>query len=281
MGTQESPPFHRRRLGRTLRELRDRARMSPSEVCRRLEFSPARLSRMENGLTAPDVLVVKGMLDEYGVPFNEWEPYLQLAREARRKGWWQLHGLPAMGYIALEAAADTVSEFALAYVPGLLQTEAYTRAVLSESLVRRTPQQFDSDVTVRMIRQKRLSAPNDPLKLAAVLDESVLAHLVGGSAVMHAQYEHLLRLAELPNLTLQVVPRSRGAHVGMSSAFTVLGFPEVDDPDIAYIAHVAGSVQVEKPDQVRTCRLTFDRLRSQALSPAASIELVERLVAGS
>jgi hypothetical protein len=172
----------------------------------------------------------------------------------------------------------------LAHVPGLLQTEDYAQAVLSEPLVRCTPPQLEGQVTVRKIRQHRLSDPDDPLKLDAVLNESVLNHPVGGPAVMHAQCEHLLRLAELPNLTQRVMPLTRGVHVGVNSAFTVLSFPAADDPDIAYIAyiaHIAGSVQVEKPDEVCTCRLAFDRLRTEALSEAESIALVERLVAKS
>lgn len=278
MGDPQSPPFRRRRQGKELRELRESARMSPAEVCAALEFSAARLSRLENGQTAPDVVVVKSLLDVYGIPASDWEPYLELARDAKRKGWWQAHGLPAMGYVALEAAADSVCDFALAHVPGLLQTQEYARVVLGESLVRRSTTEFENQVAVRGIRQDRLTDERDPLTLDAVLDEGVLTRPVGGSDVMRAQLDHLVMLAELDTVTLRVLPSEHGAHIGMNSAFTVLGFPEHDEPDIAYVAHVAGSLQLEKLEQVGACKLAFDRLRSQALPADESVALVERLV---
>lgn len=273
---EQSPPFRRRRQGKVLRELREAARMSPHEVCAKLEFSPARLSRLENGQTAPDIVLVKSMLDLYGIPVNDWEPYLELAREAKKKGWWQAHGLPAMGYTAVEAAASTVREFALAHVPGLMQTSDYTRAVLAEMPMGRTQQQFDNDVAVRAIRQQRLTS-DDPLNLTAVVDEGVLTRPVGGRDVMRAQLEHMLMLAELPTVSLQVIQTSGGAHPGMNSAFTVLRFPDVDDADIAYVEHVAGSLLLEKAEQVRTARLVFDQLRAEALPPDDSAALLARL----
>ena len=274
---EQSPPFRRRRQGKVLRELREAARLSPQEVCAKLEFSPARLSRLENGQTAPDIVLVKSMLDLYGVPVNDWEPYLELAREAKMKGWWQAHGLPAMGYTAVEAAANSVREFALAHVPGLMQTRDYTRAVLAEMPIQRTVHEFENQVTVRAIRQQRLTSDDDPLQLAAVVDESVLTRPVGGRHVMRGQLEHMVMLAELSTVSLQVIRTSGGAHPGMNGAFTVLGFPDADDVDIAYLEHVAGSLLLEKAEQVRTARLVFDQLRAEALSPDDSAVLLARL----
>lgn len=277
MSEQPSPPFRRRRQGKVLRDLRESARMSPQDVCAALEFSPARLSRLENGQTAPDIVLVKSLLDTYGIPVNDWEPYLEMAREAKKKGWWQAHGLPAMGYVALEAAANSVRDFALAHVPGLMQTRDYTRAVLAEMPMSRTAQEFENQVTVRAIRQRRLTSDEDPLSLTAVVDESALTRPVGGRDVMRTQLEHMLLLAELPTVSLRVIPTSNGAHVGMNSAFTILGFPDADDPDIAYLGHVAGSLQLEKPEQVRTARLVFEQLRAQALSSEDSVIMLARL----
>ncbi|WP_116046109.1 helix-turn-helix domain-containing protein [Amycolatopsis palatopharyngis] len=277
MSEQQSPPFRRRRLGRTLRDLRESARMSPAEVCARLEFSPARLSRMENGQTAPDIVIVKSLLDEYGIPVNDWEPYLELAREAKQKGWWQAHGLPAMGYVALEAAANSVWDFALAYVPGLLQSRGYVEAVLRASTLRRTEQQVQDQIAVRMRRQHRLLSEDGGLELIAVVDEGVLHRTVGGLEVMRDQLRHITNLAATPTVTVHVVPSTVGVHVGMEGAFTVLAFPEADDPDIAYLEHVTGALQLEKKDEVRACRLTFELLRNQALDPTDSIGLIKRL----
>ncbi|MQA10412.1 MAG: helix-turn-helix domain-containing protein [Pseudonocardiaceae bacterium] len=277
MGEQMSLPFRRRRLGKVLRELREAARLTPSEVSARLEFSPARMSRMESGQTAPEPVVLKALLDVYGVPASDWGPYLELGKEARKKGWWQAYGLSAMGYVGLEAAASSVRDYELAYVPGLLQTEEYIRAVLSQNPAGFKPRQFENEVEVRLIRQRRLTEEEDMLTLTAIVDEGVLRRPVGGVQVMRAQLYRLTVLAELPRVTLQVVPTSAGAHPGMMSAFTILSFPDAEDRDIAHIAHVAGSVQLEKAEQVSTCTLRFDRLRTEALTPSASAELIERV----
>ena len=277
MSTQQSPPFYRRQFGRRLRDLRESVRMAPGEVCARLEISPARLSRLENGQTAPDMLVVKALLDLYGIPVNDWEPYLEEARDARKKAWWQSYGLSANGYTALETAANSVSEFALAYLPGLLQTEAYARAALFEDLRRRTPIQLDNQIAVRLRRQQRLLDPEN-FSLSVVIDETALLRPVVPTDLMHEQLTHLLEVAEWPNVELQVLPVAGGAHVGMNGAFVVLGFPDVSEGDIAYVEHVAGALQLEREEQVRACKLSYDRLRTKALDPAESAEMIRRLL---
>ncbi|TCP54116.1 helix-turn-helix protein [Tamaricihabitans halophyticus] len=279
MGEHDSPPFWRRRLGKVLRELRESARISPSEACTRLDFSPARLSRMESGQTAPEPVVLKAMLDVYGVPASDWTWYLDLGREARKKGWWQAYGLSAMGYVALEEAASSVRDFGLAYIPGLLQTEDYVRAVLRDSPARFTKVRFENEVDVRLIRQRRLVSDADALDLTAFVDEGALRRPVGGPQVMRTQLHWLVARAELPNVTLRVVPTAVGQHAGMMSAFTVLSFPSLQDPDIAYVEHAAGSVFLEKADEVRACTLRFDRLDALALPVDESVELIERIAA--
>lgn len=280
MGEQKSPPFRRRRLGKTLRQLRESAQLTLEDVDERIELPRSRLARYETGQQSPEVIVVKAMLDLYGIPVNDWEPYLDQTREARDRGWWQIYGLPAMGYVALETAACSVHEFALAHMPGLLQTEAYVRAVLSTSLIPRSDERFENQVSVRLRRQRRLTdLDDDGLQLSAVIDESVLYRPVGGVEVLREQLDHLLIVAELPEVEVRVLPNSVGAHLGLMSAFIVLGFPEADEADVAYLEHIAGSVQIEKDDQVRDCKLTFARLRDQALSPDESMALIERVLA--
>lgn len=279
MGEQQSPPFRRRRLGKVLRRLRESAGLSLDETSERLEISRSRLWRFEVGEAAPEVVLVKALLDVYGVPVDAWEPYLQVAREARLKGWWQAYGLPAMGYVAVEAAASGIQDFALAYVPGLLQTEPYIRAVLATAPLPRSDEEFERQVAVRRRRQRRLTDPEDGLRLDVVIDEGVLLRPIGGTKVMRDQLEYLAIAAELPDVTLQVLPTAVGAQYGMMGAFTVLSFAESEEGDIAYVAHVAGSVQMEKEEPVRECRLTFTRLRDQALSPEDSVALIERIAA--
>ncbi|GAB3486927.1 helix-turn-helix domain-containing protein [Amycolatopsis cihanbeyliensis] len=279
MSAQESPPFRRRYLGRLLRELREDVRMSTGEVCGRLEISAPRLSRIENGRTAPDIVIVKAMLDLYGLPVNDWEPYEQLAREARKKAWWQEFGVEARGYVALEAAAARLHHFELGNIPGLLQTEAHARTLFGKLSKRRSKHWVEDQTAVRLIRQQRLRSEENPLELVAIVDETVLWRPVGGREVHRAQLWHLLEVAELPTVTLQVLPLSASPHVGMDGSFHVLSFAEKDEPDLAWVDHVFGSLQIEKKTEVRACKLAFEALRTEALTPADSVALIREVLA--
>lgn len=274
VGTQQSPPFQRRMLGKKLRHLRGEAGFTASEVAKRLEISTGRLSRIENGEVAPDIPLAKYLLDLYGIPVNDWEPWLEEARAARKaKGWWQAYGVAARGYVALETAAISVTTFEIAHMPGLLQTEEYMRAFFR--LRHSDERNIKNQVHVRLIRQQRLHADEDRLELRCVIDEAVLHRQVGSSPIMKRQLGHIVDVAQAPNVTVQVVPRDARPYVGMDGAFTVLGFRR--EPDLAYVENVAGSFQVEKDDQVRACRLAFDEIRSVALDPAASATLIRSL----
>jgi hypothetical protein len=165
------------------------------------------------------------------------------------------------------------------YVPGLLQTSDYARAVFEGSLRRRSSRILERDVTVRMIRQERLTSVERPLELFAVIEETVLHRPVGGVAVMRAQLAHLVEAAALDTVTVQVLPTDVGAHPGIDGAFTVLSFEGLGEPDIGYAEHPMGSVHVEKEEDVTLARLVFDHLRSVAHSPAESVALIERVAA--
>lgn len=276
MGTHQSPPFQRRMLGKKLRELREEAGLKAAEVARRTEISTGRLSRIENGEVAPDIPLAKFLLDLYVIPVNDWEPYLDQVRAARQaKGWWQAYGVAARGYTALETAASSIRTFELAHMPGLLRTEAHTTAGFRHL---HTDLSFiKNQVRVRMIRQQRLHSADDRLEVAAIVDQTVLTRQVGTRQVMKEQLRHLIEVAKLPNVTLQVVPADRGTYVGMDGAFTLLSFPGPGEPDLAYVEHAAGAVQIEKADQVQACSLVFDRIRSDALDPADSAALIRRI----
>lgn len=276
MGTQQSPPFLRRQLGRMWQKLRKQAGLTYEDVNRRLEISVGRLSRLESGETAPDIVLARSLLDLYCIPVNDWEPVLEQVREARKKGWWQAHGLAALGFVALETAASSIRTFTLAFVPGIMQTERYARAVYQASLLRRTPADIDNEIAVRLIRQKRLTSEDDRLEVAAIIDETALSRPVGGSEVMGEQLQRIAELSELPNVTVQVLPKEVGANLGMMGAFMVLEFADVPDGDILYIEHVVGALNAEKHEQVRFARLTFERLRTEALNPVESLALLER-----
>ncbi|GDY31302.1 helix-turn-helix domain-containing protein [Gandjariella thermophila] len=271
-----SPIVPRLRLARELKRLREIARLSLDHAAKELDVSTATLSRIENGKQGVNVHLVRSMLDLYNGS-DCWNELLDLARQARRKGWWQEYGISDYGYVALETDAAVVRDFQLTLVPGLLQTSAYARAVFeAEGDV--PSRDIGRHVDVRMLRQGRLHA-DEPLVLEAVVHEHALRSLVGGAVAMREQLLNISELAALPNVTLHVLPAAAGAHVSMQGAFTVLSFPRDVLPDRLYIAHSTGALHIEKVDQVRAARLKFDRLRGCALDPDASIRFV-RQVAG-
>ena len=269
----------RRQLARTLRELRVHAGMTIEAAAPLLDFSASKLSRIENAHQGVDVHIVRSMLDLFDVGGNRWTEILELTREASTKGWWRAYGLDDKGYLPLESEAGDVRDYTVTYVPGLLQTAEYARAMFEASLQRRSAEILERDVRVRMIRQERLTSPIDPLQLAAVIDEPVLHRPVGGRSVMHAQLRYLVAAAALESVELQVLPSGIGAHPAMGGAFTVLGFEGLGEPDVGYVEHPMGSVHIEKEEDVARAKLVFDHLRSVALDPDESVALIERVAA--
>jgi transcriptional regulator with XRE-family HTH domain len=271
--------IRRRQLARRLRLLREQAGLTIEAAAPALDWSPSKLSRIENAHQSVDVHGVRSMLDHYGVGGATWTELIELTREARRLGWWRAYGLDDKGYLPLEAEATLVRDFTLTYVPGLLQTEDYARTLFVASMVRRTNEVLRRDIAVRMIRQKRLTSAEDPLELVAIVEEAVLHRPVGGPSVMRAQLERLIAAAALDTVTFQVLPTAVGAHAGVEGAFTLLSFDGLGEPDMAYVEHPMGAVHLEKDEDVARARLVFDHLRSAALGPAESVALVEGVAA--
>jgi hypothetical protein len=253
--------------------------MTLEEAAPALDFSPSKLSRIENAQQGVDVHAVRSMLDLYDVGGDRWTELVALAREAAQRGWWRAYGLDDRGYVPLEAAATRVHDFTVTYVPGLLQTADYAGAHFMGAARQRSAEALERAIAVRMIRQERLTDTEEPLELIAVVDETVLRRPVGGADVMRAQLRHLVVASALPTVTFQVLPMAVGAHPGLDGAFTVLSFNALDEPDVAYVEHPMGAVHIEKDQDVATARLVFDRVRSAALSPADSVALVERVAA--
>jgi hypothetical protein len=223
------------------------------------------------------VHLVKSILDLYNEA-DLWEEILDLTRRARQKGWWQAYGITDNGFIGLETEACLVRDFEATYVPGLLQTEDYARAVFRAEGVFKTDEAIMQHVAARMIRQKRL-VDNDGLELQAVVDEAVLRRPVGGLDAMRAQLRQMADRAALPNVRLHVLSTAVGAHVGMGGMFIILSFPNRAIPDTLYIEHVTGSVQSEIQDEIYRCSLKFDRLCADALDQDASIEFIRGVAA--
>lgn len=268
----------KRMLGRRLRELREDAGLTLDVAAPALDFSTSTLSRIEKGAQYANVHVVRSMLDLYNAGGPVWTELVELARAVRQRGWWRAHGIGDDSYVAFENEATLVLDFTLDYVPGLLQTTDYSRALIAASIARRSEDELENAVSVRTIRQERLRAADHPLELAAIVDESVLHRPVGGAAILGTQLAHLIDMAALPTVTLQVLPLAVTARTTMGSGFIVLSFGDLGEPDMAYVEHALGAVQLEKEDDVANGRVMFDRLRSDALSPADSTALLRQIV---
>jgi transcriptional regulator with XRE-family HTH domain len=269
----------RRQLARTLRELRLHAGLTIEAAAPRLDVSASKLSRIENAHQGVDVHIVRSMLDLFDIGGDRWEEILELTREASAKGWWRAYGLDDRGYLPLEADASAVREFAVSLVPGLLQTADYARALFLSSVRSRSKAILERDVTVRMIRQERLTSPDRPVQLLAVIDEGVLRRPLGCPDVMRAQLRHLIEAAEFDTVTLQILPTAVGDHPGYDGPFTVLSFDGLGEPDMGYAENPMGSMHIEQEEHVTRARLVFDRLQAVALPPTESIALVEEAVA--
>jgi transcriptional regulator with XRE-family HTH domain len=276
-GSRNGSSIRRRILGRRLRELREQAGFTLEAAAPALDASVSRLSRIETGQQKADVHLVKSMLDLFDAGGDNWTELLDLAREAGRRGWYRAYGLGDNSYVGYETEATQVLEYALGFVPGLLQVPDYTRALFDASPMRRSDMEREREVEIRAIRQQRLRSADDPLQVLAILDEAVLRNPVGGSATLQAQLVHLAAVAELPTVTLHVLPAGQGAHPALGSGFTLLSFGDLGEPDMAYVEHALGAAHLEKEPEVTLARLKFDQLRARALARAESTELIKRI----
>lgn len=274
MSTHRKPPYRRRKLGRRLRALRESAGLTMEAAAVKLDKSRTSLLRIESGDYKADVHLVRSMMDLY----DQWEEdLLDAVRDALKPSWFSTYGVEDMGYVDVEHEAARVNEYACQIVPGLLQTEDYIRAVIEGSRRRRTANQLQNEVSVRLIRQERLTSEENPIELVAIIDESALCREVGGPELMRGQLRHLIEMAALPTVTLQVLRFDVGIHSAMDGAFTLLEFPEPEEQPLLYQAYVSGALHIEDKDEVRAAKLVFGALRSEALSPADSVALIERL----
>jgi transcriptional regulator with XRE-family HTH domain len=273
---RRSPTLQRRRLGIELRRLRENAGLTIDQVAKSLECSDSKVSRIETGQVSATPRDVRDMLDLYQIAREQRDALVQVARQARQRGWWEAYGDSlAMPLAGLETEADQILEFETMAVPGLLQTMDYARAVLRIARPELLPQQLERWVAFRMARQALLTRANPP-RFSVVLEECVLSRPVGGRAIMREQLDHLSETAQFRNLTLQVLPLAVGEHVGMNGPFTLYQFNSREDPDVVYLEHSRGDLYLERAEQVDPYGLAFDQLRTLALSPEDSATLIAR-----
>jgi len=242
-----------------------------------LACSSSKISRIETGQSGVSQREVRDILAAYGVGGEQVEALVEIAREAKQRGWWQLFGsVLTSAYVGLEAAADTVWSYEVLVVPGLLQTEDYARAMIQAARPDMTDEEVEQRIRVRMNRQSLLSQ-DDPLQLALVLDEAVLHRPVGGPRVMREQLERLSAAYELPSVSLRVLPFAAGAHGGMDGTFTMLRYAEATNNDVVFAANAAGGLFLEKEEELQRYAEIFERLQASALSAVESREMIEEL----
>ncbi len=279
MSPFQSPTVRRRRLGHELRRLREQAGFTLEDVAGRLEWSGSKVSRIETAKVKVRPRDVTDLLDLYGVPDDQHRAkLLTLTREALQQGWWLQYddalGTGADIWIGMEAETVAFRIFTVQLASGLLQTPDYARAVLRAMWTSETVDQVERRVQVRMMRQELLTQEN-PAQLWSVMDEGVLHRPIGGREVMRGQLRRLMELGELPNVTLQVLPFSAGAHAGLDGPFNILELP-APDPEVVFIEHPFSSVFIERHEEVRHYTRTFDRLRATAMSPDDSLNYIKR-----
>jgi len=281
-GKRQTPTVRLRRLAAELRSLRASSGLTRDEVVERTGINVATMYRIEHARVRPQTRTLRTLLDLYGVENDQQAELVALLRDARERGW--LHAyqseLPEqyMTFIGFEGEARNSWNYESLFVPGLLQTEGYARAVITGTLPFASREEVERRVEVRMERREVLRNEN-PLELWGIVDEAALRRQVGGPAVMHAQLRQLLEATELPNITLQVIPFDAGAHAGMADSFVFLQFAEEAIPDVVSVETMAGELFLEAESDIRRYKLVFEHLRAVAASPDASRSLIASIVA--
>lgn len=269
-----APPIRRRRLGAALRRLRLGAGLTLQGAAERLEISDSTLSRLENGQGRLRRIDVAAALDVYGVEDEDLRTtLLNLTGQIRDKGWWQYYRRaipePYADYISVEAAATSIDAHTVQLVHGLLQTEAYTRALAEAWRVRAEPLDVDALVAVRRTRQRMLGGA-EPLRLRVVMHEGALRQSVGGPQVMRGQIERVIEESRRPNITIQIITHSAGAYSGLDEPFAIVGFGNPLEHDVVCLDNLTRTHFLETVDEVRNYASVFDQLRAAALSPERS-----------
>lgn len=267
---------YRRQLATRLRELREDADLTLTEVSERVEVSAGALSRIENGERGTTPVLVKALLDCYDLnDATPREDLLDLVRadQAHKRPWWRKYAAVINttqygGYLSLEASAVTLNSYEPLLVPGLLQTAGYAHAVISEMRPDLTARQVDTLVKVRIQRQQLLDKEEAP-KCWTVIDEAALRRRIGSEEVMLEQLDHLLTMSEHPRVTVQFLPFEAGAHVGLYGSFVLMGFPP-PTAEVVWVESFANSVCFEEPQDVGRYTDAFDHVRALALGPRES-----------
>ena len=276
------PTVRRMLVGARLRRLRTELGLTREEAAQAIRASEWKIHRLENGQVGFKDRDIIDLLARYQVTDPaEVADFLTLTREANTPGWWQHYGdvLPSWfrTYVDLEQAATLIRTYEGQFVPGLLQTDDYMRAVVRGAHLEESGEEVGRRVRLRMARQILLTRQGAP-RLWAVVDEAALRRPVGGKEVMRGQLERLIEATKLPNVTLQILPFAVGAHAAMGSAFSILRFADRELPDIVYLEHLTSALYLNKPDEVDQYLHVMESICVRAAAPDQTVELLDQIL---
>ncbi|MFJ6569884.1 helix-turn-helix domain-containing protein [Streptomyces sp. NPDC091292] len=279
MASNVNPTVRRRRLGQELRRLRELKGMTAEEVADRLLVSQSKISRLENGRRSISQRDVRDLCGVYEVEDHRIvDSLMQMAKDSRQQGWWHSFGdIPYSVYIGLETDAASLRVYDPQVVPGLLQTRPYAEALIAGALPETPSTDIDKRVQVRLRRQERIAAPENPLRLWTVLDEAALRRVVGNRGLMRDQLEFLVEQSQLPHVTVQVIPFDMGAHPGLNGQYAILEFPDAADSSVVYIEGVTSDLYLEKANDVQRYSVMYEHLRAQALNVDQSRQFISEI----
>ncbi|MFD1538476.1 helix-turn-helix domain-containing protein [Nonomuraea guangzhouensis] len=270
------------RLAAELRSHREKSGLSQEAVAEQMGWAESKLYRIENDKSRVLVRDVKRLVSLYEPEEAQAHAIVELARVAGEPDWWHQYSgaIPEwfQVYVALETSASHVFGYDSELVPGIMQTESYARTIMMTAPDRGPDEEIENQVKVRINRQARLTGTN-PLNLWIVLNEGVVRRKVGGPDVMREQIEHLIEIAQLRNVTLQVLPYEVGEHSAMHGSFTILQFPPAHDPDKVYLEQQIGGIYTQKTNEVERYKLLYDDVRARALGPGETIGMFRSIVA--
>ncbi|MCG5436015.1 helix-turn-helix domain-containing protein [Micromonospora sp. PSH25] len=281
-GPTTGPTVLRILLGAQLRRLRESSGVTREGAGWEIRSSESKISRMELGRVGFKERDVADLLTLYGVTEDhERDALLKLARDANSPGWWHRYGdvLPSwfQSYLGLEAAAALIRSYEVQFVPGLLQTREYARAVVLLGHGAAGPGEIDRRVALRMQRQQLLQRQNPP-QLWAVVDEAALRRPIGGAEVMRGQLTALIEATKSPHIRLQVIPFAAGGHAAAGGAFTILRFGDQELPDIVYIEQLTSAIYLDKRDDLDYYAVAMERLCVEAEPPERTAEILGGLL---
>jgi transcriptional regulator with XRE-family HTH domain len=269
-------------LAAELRAIRESRGKSGDAVAAALKWSASKISRYERARTSLRPKEVERLLDYYEITGARRTLLLGLAQDAAQKGWWEEFGDSLteeyQQFIGLEYEATSMSIWHVDVVTGLLQTEAYARAVIRAVRPGYDEESVERRVAARLTRQKVLLGRASPPGLVVVLNEAVLQRLVGDRYVMTAQLEALQTAARQRQVSLQVLPFSAGAHASLEGGFVLIQFPGEDDPDVVYVEGIMGDLYLESVEEVKRYQSAFERIQAVALSPQETLTFVDKMI---